>query len=334
MAWVSAAISVGGGLIGAYGANKNAKADAAWKQKQLEAQMAGFNQSKPYVDEMFKTGQDQKNKIIADGAYQGNTLTDMNNMSSDGYNYINNAANSNMGNASSLMNSGSSFGTNYGDLYGKANSGTQMADASKYAMDNARPLHNAAMRDDFRNLSENTLTGIDRNASGSANLNSSRAGIETTGANRAYDDRSADTYAGINQGLREQYLDQNNASFANSINANKGLQDAYGTGMDSTGAIADWKTKAGSAFQNQDQAVLNDKKKNYYDAQNHGLDTNIKYNSGILNNAVYNSPTTPIPQNSNIGTATAGGFMSGFGTGGELAESDWFKNYLNSRKKR
>lgn len=82
-----------------------------------------------------------------------------------------------------------------------------MQGALDYASgDRLDSLTRAAMRDPYRQLTENTLTGIDAAASGSGNMNSSRAGMADAIAQRAYDDRAADVSAGIQDSLMTQYL--------------------------------------------------------------------------------------------------------------------------------
>jgi len=92
-----------------------------------------------------------------------------------------------------------------------------MQGALDYASgDRLDSLTKAAMRDPYRQLTENTLTGIDASASASGNMNSSRAGMADAIAQRSYNDRSADVSAGIQDNLMTQYLG-NRDNLANSF---------------------------------------------------------------------------------------------------------------------
>ena len=96
--------------------------------------------------------------------------------------------------------------TNVQDALAFANQ-DNMQGALDYASgDRLDSMVSAAMRDPYRQLTEQTLTGIDASASGSGNMNSSRAGIADAIAQRSYDDRSADVAAGIQDKLMTQYL--------------------------------------------------------------------------------------------------------------------------------
>ena len=96
--------------------------------------------------------------------------------------------------------------TNVQDALAFANQ-DDMQGALDYASgDRLDSMVSAAMRDPYRQLTEQTLTGIDARASGSGNMNSSRAGIADAIAQRSYDDRAADVAAGIQDKLMTQYL--------------------------------------------------------------------------------------------------------------------------------
>lgn len=105
----------------------------------------------------------------------------------------------------------------FGALADRAMNNTGMADASSYAMDNMNPIVNAMMRDDRRTLTEQTLPGINQAASGSGNVNSSRAGVADSRANRAFDDRLVDTKTTVFNQLRDAKLNQDNKAFDQSM---------------------------------------------------------------------------------------------------------------------
>ena len=217
-----------GGAMGLMGANKQAKAqDAA-----TAAQMAGFNQYKPYVDANLSGASGALDGVLATGAYTGPTYA--------GPNAFQTGTATNMGNiGGNLQNSGygmmgntSGFGSNANSLFnqyqGMANStqDDRLATAMDYARANANPLVDAAMSDDRRNLQENTLTGIDLAASGSGNMNSSRAGVAEAVANRAFDDRRADVALDVQDRLIDRSLNQQARQFADQSSALAGAGNA------------------------------------------------------------------------------------------------------------
>jgi hypothetical protein len=117
-----------------------------------------------------------------------------------------------------------------------------------YASANANPLVDAAMRDDRRNLQENTLTGIDLAASGSGNMNSSRAGVAEAVANRAFDDRRADVALDVQDRLIDRSLNQQARQFADQSSA---LTGAGNAGASQRADLAG----AGSALANQNNSI-------------------------------------------------------------------------------
>ena len=288
-----------GGALGLMGANKQAKSqDAA-----TAAQMAGFNQYKPYVDANLSGSSAALDGVLSTGAYTGQTLA--------GPNQFQTGTATNMGNIGGnlqtsgydMMNANNNFGGNYQnmygqsqglfgqtqdlygqsrDLYGKSqdvyNQGANLAGlntdlyqqnrgiydqfsqlsqdakadrlstAMDYASANANPLVDAAMRDDRRNLQENTLTGIDLAASGSGNMNSSRAGVAEAVANRAFDDRRADVALNVQDRLIDRSLNQQARQFADQSSA---LTGAGNAGASQRADLAG----AGSALANQNNSI-------------------------------------------------------------------------------
>ena len=310
-----------GGAMGLMGANKQAKAqDAA-----TAAQMAGFNQYKPYVDANLSGASGALDGVLATGAYTGPTYA--------GPNQFQTGTATNMGNiGGNLQNSGygmmgntSGFGSNANSLFnqyqGMANSaqGDRLATAMDYASANANPLVDAAMRDDRRNLQENTLTGIDLAASGSGNMNSSRAGVAEAVANRAFDDRRADVALDVQDRLIDRSLNQQARQFDDQGNAlqgagmaNEGIQNAYTQGLNTLGQGANFGMNAGNSLQGYDQASLMDAQAAFERQRDFEMQQRQGYQSGILGQA-------PV----NVGNITAnkvdpyqaalGGAMSGFG---------------------
>lgn len=310
-----------GGAMGLMGANRQAKAqDAA-----TAAQMAGFNQYKPYVDANLSGASSALDGVLATGAYTGQTLA--------GPNQFQTGTATNMGNiGGNLQNSGydmmgntSGFGSNANALFnqyqGMANSaqGDRLATAMDYASANANPLVDAAMRDDRRNLQENTLTGIDLAASGSGNMNSSRAGVAEAVAQRAFDDRQADVALDVQDRLIDRSLAQQarqfndqGAALQGAGMANEGIQNAYNQGLNTLGQGANFGMNAGNALQGYDQAALNDAQAAFERQRDFEMQQRQGFQSGILGKAPNSSQSVQANKVDPF-QAALGGAMSGFG---------------------
>ena len=319
MAFVIGATIIGAG-VGIYGANKASRAQNA----ATAASQAGFKQYEPYVDRNLAGGEGALNNVLNQGAYNGQTYAGPNQFQTGTANQMGTYGMDMQNSGAGMMNANAGFGANSQNLYGQFQGLSQdaqrdrMGVANQYAMDNMDPMVNAAMRDDRRNLQENTLTGIDLNASGSNNMNSSRAGVATAVANRGYDDRRADVSSRVMDGLRTQSLNQQNTQFtdqANSLvnagNANQGISSAYNTGMNTLGEGANFGMNAGSTLQGYDQASLNDQQANFERQRDFEMNQRRDYQSGMLNQA----PNSPTVQPNNYSAVQGGisGGMQGFG---------------------
>jgi hypothetical protein len=317
MGW-AAAIKGGAAVLGGVMGNKAAKDAQRGAAQDRKDRMAGYNFSQPYIQRSYDRAEGALNDSLGQGAYTGQTYAGMNPYSTAGNNYMGNAGMMGGQGAFDVMQQGQGFASNYADLY-KAGSADRMQQAQDYAMNNSGGLVDSAMRDDKRNLQENTLTGINQGASGSGNMNSSRAGMADAVANRGFDDRRADMTANIQQNLMGQSLGQQNQQFNDQMRANQGLQQGYGQGINAIGQMGNFMTGAGNNFRNYEQGYLNDQRQRYEDQRDFGLDQNIKYQQGILGQAVYNSAPGTSGQQPSTGMSTMGGAMSGWGMGDELA---------------
>jgi len=331
-----------GGALGLMGANRQAKA----QDRATEAQMAGFRQYEPYVDANLSGSSAALDGVLSTGAYTGQTLA--------GPNQFQTGTATNMGNIGgnlqnygyAMMGNTSGFGSNANALFnqyqGMANSaqGDRLATAMDYASANANPLVDAAMRDDRRNLQENTLTGIDLAASGTGNTNSSRAGVAEAVANRAFDDRRADVALDVQDRLIDRSLAQQARQFDDQGNAlqgagmaNEGIQNAYTQGLNTLGQGANFGMNAGNSLQGYNQAALTDAQLNFERQRDFEMQQRQGFQSGILGQA----PT-------NVGNITAnkvdpyqaalGGAMSGFGFqqqyGGSMPSNNAKSPFFNS----
>jgi len=310
-----------GGAMGLMGANKQAKAqDAA-----TAAQMAGFKQYEPYVDANLSGSQAALGGVLETGAYTGQTLAAPNDFQTGTATNMGNIGGNLQNSGYAMMGNTSGFGSNANSLFNQYQGMAQAAQADRlgtamdYASANANPLVDAAMRDDRRNLQENTLTGINLAASNSGNMNSSRAGVADAVANRAFDDRRADVALDVQDRLIDRSLAQQSQQFSDRGNAlqgagmaNEGIQNAYTQGLNTLGQGANFGMNAGNSLQGYDQAALMDAQAAFERQRDFEMQQRQGYQSGILGKAP-----------SNVGTITAnkvdpfqaamGGAMGGFG---------------------
>jgi len=310
-----------GGALGYMGANKQAKAqDAA-----TAAQMAGFNQYKPYVDANLSGSSAALDGVLATGAYTGQTLAGPNDFQTGTATNMGNIGGNLQNSGYDMMNNTSGFGSNANSLFNQYQDMAQAAQADRlntamdYASANANPLVDAAMRDDRRNLQENTLTGIDLAASNSGNMNSSRAGVAEAVANRAFDDRRADVALDVQDRLIDRSLAQQARQFADQGSAlqgagmaNEGIQNAYTQGLNTLGQGANFGMNAGNSLQGYDQAALNDAQAAFERQRDFEMQQRQGYQSGILGQApvsVGNITANKVDPFQ----AAAMGAMSGFG---------------------
>lgn len=320
MAWVVIGGAVIGGVSGYMGSKKTAKAqDAA-----TAATMAGFNQYKPYVDANLEGSQGALDGVLNTGAYQGQTLAAPNQFQTGTANTMGGYGTNMMNSGNAMMGNTAGFGNNANSLYGQyqgmANGAQQdrLGNAIGYANQNSGSLVDAAMRPELRNLQENTLTGIDNAAMGSGNMNSSRAGVATAVANRAYDDRRADVSTNIQNSLIDRSLNQQAQQFADQGSAlqgagqaNDAIQSAYGVGMNTLGQGSNFGMNAGNSLQGYNQANLNDQRQRFEQQRDFELEQRKQYQSGMLGKAV-SSPSVQ-PNLNNPYSAALGGAMNGFG---------------------
>ena len=327
MGFVTAAIISGGSaLAGGYMAGKAGKSAARAQKEAAEMQAEAFRFSKPYIERNYDSAEANLNNSLSAGAYTGKTYAGPNDMQLQGNNYIGNMGAMGAEGAYNLTQGGQGFGQNANDLY-ESSQADRMGIAQNYAMDNSGGLVNAAMRDDTRNLQENTLTNINQNASGTGNMNSSRAGVADAVANRGYNDRKADVTSNINEQLMNQSLGQQNQQFKDSVMANNGVSNAYSQGINSMGTMGDFMTGSGGNLQGFEQNQYNDNRFRFEDERDYGLNQNIKYQQGILGQATYQSPQNPIQQTASSSAAAFGGAMQGAGFGMDMYDrySDYQK---------
>jgi len=306
----------------------SSKQDRKNQAAQNDALMAGFNQYKPYVDNNLKGSEGALNNVLDTGAYQGQTYAGPNAFQTGTANSMGNFGMGMMNSGNAMMGNNAGFGNNANNMYGQyqgmvnnAQQQDRLGNAIDYANANTGSLLDTAMRDDRRNLQENTLTGIDMAASGSGNTNSSRAGIATAVANRGYDDRRADMASNIQNSLIDRSLNTQNQAFADQQNAlsgamgaNSAISNAYGVGLNTMGQGANFGMNAGNSLQGYNQAQLNDMRQRFEDQRDFEMQQRTMYNAGILGRAP-NSSQKVVANMHNPMMAGISGAMGGYGKG-------------------
>jgi len=317
MSWVATAV-IGSALVGAASSRSASKSASAAQDRATEASLEAFRFSQPYIKDSYDKAGGYLTDVQDAGAYDGQTLAEMNPYEVAGNNYIGNMGMAGAGQAFGITNQGANFAKNYADLYGMSQQ-DRLADAQNYAINNSQPLVDAAMRDDYRTLTEQTMPGINRAASASGNINSSRAGVADAIAQRAFNDRKADMTASIQDRLMDRRIGQQEQQFQDAMKANYGLKGAYTDGINAMGSMGDFMTGAGSNLRNYNQLALDDARAAFERDRDFAFDQQLKYQGGILNNAVYNTPTVQ-PNYHSTGAATFGGAMQGAGFGMDLVK--------------
>lgn len=307
---------IAGAVIGGIMSNKAAKKQSAAMDRATQAQMQGYLDAQPYIKRMYEGGEGALNDALAKGYYGGPTYASLNDDQRAALDNQLGLSNTGFADSSGFMDAGRGFAGNYQDLYNRA--GTNMLDtAVDYAANNSEPLLQAAMRDSYRNLTENTLPGIARGASSTGNTNSSRAGVAEAIAQRAYDDRSADTAANIQDRLINRSMTEQQNRLSNMTNANRNLATTYGTGFDLGNSATRLGLGAGGAYQTDQQNQYNDARANFEGERDFALDQYNRYNAGILGRA----PQTAGQVNPNLVDPTMAGLSgagAGFGIGGDF----------------
>lgn len=315
MAISAAAAALGSAAIGGYASNKASKRASRAQNKATEASMAGFNLAEPYLSNFYE-GTDQATRDATNNLYTGPTRAGMDPRTREGLDYRYNTALNNMGIANDIMGQTSGFANNAASLYDQA-SQDQLQGAIDYASgDRLDSLTASALRDPYRQLTENTLTGIDNQAMSTGNLNSSRAGIAEAVANRSFNDRAADTRARIQDSLMNQYMRAEDNRLRNMTNANNNLAGFFGDAYGFQSGIANDLIGVGSAYQGDAQAQLADDMRQQNLTADQALDY-FQRQAGIMSGA----PTSPPQVTPNLydpSTAALTGAMSGYQFGKDL----------------
>ena len=334
-----------GGLIGKAMAGGAAKRDRANIDEMNRLNNQYFNTIYPMMKDNLERTEEDYLAMRETGPYTGDMFAPANQRMLDTTDQMYNFGQDQYNIGRRLMDENAGFGQNTRDLYGNftdlANRGTAMfdanqagdpmADASAYAQANMSPIVQAMMRDDRRALTEQTLPSININASGSGNVNSSRAGMADAIANRAFDDRRADVSTDVFNSLRDAKLAEDAAKFGRGLDAlssagsqfgnagtvNRDMRNAYTLGADAAAGGLNTSFGAGTNNRRFDQEQM-DADKGLFD-----YNTGYNYNLGKDFGGFLSGSTMPVNANYALNpvdprTAGYGGAMSGFGMGGGM----------------
>ena len=304
--------SVVGGLFGRSAAKKDRAANAAANRMR----MMPYLDARSNILDLYSRGQNALNDQLNTGFYQGQTRAGLDPSQLDAIRMMQNTGTTAGADASNFMNVGRGFANNYQDLFNRA-SQDMLGNAINYASTNTEPLLAAAMRDPFRQLTEQTLPTIDRNAMATGNTNSSRAGVAEALANRAFADRSADVGANIQNSLIDRSMRAQQGQLANMTAANKNLAGLYNMGFDQSGNAASMLNRAGGMLQLDEQARLDDDRARFEGNRDFDMNTLMNYNAGILGR----TPTTTGNIQNNMANPMMGalsGAIGGAGMGGQM----------------
>lgn len=314
----------------------------------------------PYVDFGLSNAQTATQNALANPVYQGNrvaglTAEQIQNinkaMGSSGQMF--GAANNLMATGQNLMGTGAQFGQNAANLYGTYAgvdpTQTILQNAAQYANNPyTQGIVDAASRDVTRNLYETQLPTLSRAATGTGNLNSTRAGVESAIATRGAADRLADVSNQIRgqffgQGLT-QAQNQYNQNLQNSLGINAQLANAYGAGVSGIGAGGNLAgsafnlgSTAGGQLQAQNQAQINADMQKF--SEQTGMPLNIlnQYMQMAGKDFGRTTTSTGTSTGSSVAPTTGGGWqgaltgalgggLGGLGLYGQLGGANTFGN--------
>ena len=313
MVWGQIAAAVAPTVIGGLMGRKAAKQDRAAQAQAQQMNMMPYLDAKPYTTDLYRRGQEALDAQLGTGYYQGQTLADFNPMQEEAIRMMRGAGTVAGTDAREFMDAGRGFAANYGDIYNRA-SQDMLGNALNYASANTQPLLASAMRDPYRQLTEQALPGIGRSAMATGNTNSSRAGVAEAIAQRAFDDRSADTATNIQNSLIDRAMKAQQAQLSNMTAANKNLGGLYNMGFSQAGDAANMLGRAGGMLQGREQALLDDERARFEGNRDFDMNTLMAYNAGILGRTP-TSVNTIKPATANPMMGGLSGAMAGFGFG-------------------
>jgi hypothetical protein len=165
---------------------------------------AAWSIAQPTQQYVNQAGTQFTQGVMSNPAYAGQRVADLNPYQTNAANTLGQFSQATSGipnlfnsSGTTALNAGNTYGANAQNLYnqyaGADPTGQILGAANQYANNPyVNGMIDASNRDVARSLAEQDLPGIDRAASGTGNLNSSRAGVQSAIAARGASDRMAD----------------------------------------------------------------------------------------------------------------------------------------------
>lgn len=326
-----------GAAVGGIFANQAAKRQAAAMDRANQMRMMPYLDMQPYLLDFYSGGTDALKGALDAGFYGGPTRADMDARTKEGLDAATGFGRNAVTDASAFMDAGRGFAQNTADLYNRA-SQDMLGNATQYATNNVEPLLTAAMRDSRRQLEEEQLPGVARQASRTGNTNSSRAGVREAILERGFADRESDMRSDLMDRLTNRSLQSQQNQLANMTAANQNLGSLYSTGMTLGGQGAAALTGVGGAFQADEQARMADDRARFEGERDFPMQMYGMYGQNILGRnpggaafgQINNNLTDPTV--AALGGAKAGAGMFGnifdnmFGGGPKNVGTGYFQN--------
>jgi hypothetical protein len=300
---------------------------------------AAWSIAQPTQQYVNQAGTQFTQGVMSNPAYAGQRVADLNPYQTNAANTLGQFSQATSGipnlfnsSGTTALNAGNTYGANAQNLYnqyaGADPTGQILGAANQYANNPyVNGMIDASNRDVARSLAEQDLPGIDRAASGTGNLNSSRAGVQSAIAARGASDRMADIASQIRSQFFGQGLgmaqNQYNQNLQNSLAANNQLLSSgqyganlLGMGQQYAGNNFNQGNTAGSLFQTQNQNQLN-ANKSYFDESLANQLAALQGLSGIAANTT--AKTTANVSTNPSYASQIGGALSGFADLGGLS---------------
>jgi hypothetical protein len=332
---LTAALVGGGALLGGLagsqskGGGTTTSVSEPWKVQQ------------PFLQYGFEQAKDATGSALANPVYQGQRVAGLNPYTSgmagmagdyamNNFSALGGLNNTSMG----LIDTGGQFGSNAANLFNQYSGDPTQAiitNAGQFA-DNPylTGMIDASSRDVVRNLYENQLPTLARAATGSGNINSTRAGVQNAITMRGAEDRLAD----MSSNLRGQFFgkgldmsqNQYNQNLTNALNANRQLSDSFASGFrgladtqNLASSLTQMGVNAGGTLQGQEQRELDAQMARFAEERGVPLDI-LKQYMGIVGGNYGGTNTSTSPQ---VGggwqgalQGALGGALGGYGLAG------------------
>lgn len=289
----------------------------------------------PYLLDAFKNAQNIFNQQSGTPFYDGGLYAPMDPLTKQGVDATagyatgaGNAAATGVANsASPLLSAGQGSLDLYGNLATAAQADPTQANITNAGLYANNPFINgqidAASRDVVRNLGENIIPGINRNASGSGNINSTRTGMAEGIAKRGAADRIADIASTMRGAAYDRGLGLSESARTSNLGAlggaAAGMSGVYGQGLAGSdlGSSMNFRNldalvRAGQLSQADAQGLLNEAYQRWQGNDTRQSDLLSRY-MGIIGGNNWGGTTTQTGQKPNPIQAGLGGFISGLG---------------------